>query len=90
MLAQHWQALVLASGGLPSVATHAWLSAPLPLLSLLCIQAHKAGLTNSWHREEKGFFKILAKRCQNLSLGSIRTMCPLCFPTMPEPVAHHL
>lgn len=52
VLAQHGQALALALGVGSPVGLPGLVLAPLSLPSLHCIQTHKAGLMDSWYREE--------------------------------------
>ena len=87
MLAQHGQALALALGVGSPVGLPGLVLAPLSLPSLLCIQARKPGLMDSWYREEICFvivfsFLMLAKHCQNLRPGAHqnhgRYVFPLC------------
>ena len=85
MLAQYGQALALALGVESPVGLPGLVLAPLSLPSLLCIQAHKPGLMDSWYREEicfvlVFFFLMLAKHCQNLRPGAHQNHGHYVFP----------
>ena len=95
MLAQHGQALALALGVGSPVGLPGLVLAPLSLPSLLCIQARKPGLMDSWYREEICFVIVFSFFNAGKALPKLETWgpsepWPLCFPTVSEPAAQHL